>query len=79
MHLGGKVPTIANERRRFNSLYSTEPDVIVIIRKEVEVTSKSTFPKIYFATGMISPSLEEKTVMQGMVAGKRNRENPRQI
>ena len=39
-HLGGKVPTIANERHRFNSLYSTEPEVIVIIRNEVEVYAR---------------------------------------
>ena len=31
---------IANERRRFNSLYLTEPDVIVIISKKVEVYAR---------------------------------------
>ena len=35
---------IANERRRFNSLYSTEPDVIVIIRKEIKVNGRLMNP-----------------------------------
>ena len=41
-HLGGKVHpiTIANERFRFNSLYSKELDVIVILHNEAEVNAR---------------------------------------
>ena len=45
---------IANERHRFNSLYTTESDVIVTIRKEVEVYARmdvsSTQPVVSCAT-----------------------------
>ena len=37
------VPTIANERHRFNLLYSMQPYVLVILRKAVEGYARMDF------------------------------------